>query len=158
MTDKEEFLGVGGKELAEEARKEKQQADQEHQEFLDTVAEEEGAEILETSCNLIGEYVVPLKATMNGELMDRLGRIDARLERLESGEGRAYEVSDAADDASQLLADVVDDPDYHKAKFYSVYEAEGLDALGTFIENVFDALKTERKRRRGAVDGFRKDG
>ncbi len=158
MTDKEEFLGVGGKELAEEARKEKQQADQEHQEFLDTVAEEEGAEILETSCNLIGEYVVPLKAKMNGELMDRLGRIDARLERLESEDARAYELSDAADDAAQLLADLINDPEYHKELFYDVYEAEGLDALGTFIQTVFESLKEERKRRRGAADGFRQDG
>lgn len=130
-------------------------ADQE--DFLDTVAEEEGAEVLETQCNLIGEFTVPLKAKLNGEIMDELGHIHEKLERLEDGDGAAYEISEAADQAAQLLADVIDDPSWHKSKFYKAYEAEGLDPIGVMIERVFDALRNEQDRRRGTADGFRPD-
>jgi len=128
---------------------------QEQQEFLDTVSEEEGAEVLETQCNLIGEYTVPLRAKLDGELMDRMGAIDARLERLEQEDGRAYEFGETADEVSQLLDDAIDDPEYHKELFYQVYQNEGLEALGALLENVFESLKAERERREGAADGFR---
>ncbi len=132
-----------------------QETQQEQQEFLEAVSEEEGAELLETQTELVSGYTVDLKAKMDGKLTDKLGHIDARLERLDSEEARAYEVSEAADDASRLLADIVDDPEYSKSLFYEVYESEGLGALGTMIERAFEALKQERKRRRGTVDGFR---
>ena len=141
--------------LALDAKQSHEDNLQEQQEFLDTVAEEEGADELDTKCNLMGEYVVPVKAKLNGDLMDAMGRIDARLERLQNEEGRAYEFSETADEASQLLADAIDDPEWHKSKFYRAYENEGLKPLGVMLDRVFTSLKEERERRRGTADGFR---
>lgn len=142
--------------MAMDAKESYEQSQIEQQEFLDTVAEEEGAELLETECNLIGDYVVPLSAKLDGELMDAMGRIDARLERLQSKQGRAYEFSETADEVCQLLADVIDSPEWHKSKFYKAYEAEGLEPLGVMLERAFESLKAERERRQGTADGFRK--
>lgn len=148
--------------LAEEAADLILEAEQQYQEnlaeqeaFLETVAEEEGAEVLETQCNLIGDYTVPLKAKLSGEIMDRMGALDDRLERLNAGEARAYEISETADEVSQLLADVINDESWHKEKFYAAYQSEGLDPLGVMLERAFKALKQERERRQGTADGFR---
>lgn len=141
--------------LARQTDNKFEQHKEEQEEFLATVAEEEGAEVLETKCNLIGEYVVPLKAKLDGELMDTMGHLDARVERFETGEARGYEISETADDISQLLADVIDDPEWHKSKFYKAYESEGLDPLGVMLERVFESLKAERERQQGAAEGFR---
>jgi len=153
-TDKQDFDEVAA-DLALDAKESHEENLQEQEEFLDTVAEEEGAEVLETKCNIIGDYVVPLKAKLDGELMDAMGRIDARLERLQNEEGRAYEFSETADEASQLLADAIDDAEWHKSKFYKAYENEGLKPLGVMLDRVFTVLKEERERRRGTADGFR---
>lgn len=142
-------------ELIREADDQLRQNRHKQEQFLETVAEEEGAEVLETECNLIGDYTVPLKAKLSGEIMDRMGALDDRLERLEAGEARAYEISETADEVSQLLADVIDDSDWHKKKFYAAYEAEGLDPLGVMLERAFESLRDERERRRGTADGFR---
>lgn len=144
-------------ELIREADDQLRQNRQEQEQFLETVAEEEGAEVLETECNLIGEYTVPLKAKLSGDIMDRMGALDDRLERLEAGDARAYEISETADEVSQLLADVIEAPDWHKEKFYKAYEAEGLDPLGVMLERAFEQLKAERERRNGVADGFRKE-
>lgn len=140
-----------------EAEQQYQENLAEQEEFLETVAEEEGAEVLETQCNLIGDYTVPLKAKLNGEIMDRMGALDDRLERLNAGEARAYEISETADEVSQLLADVINDESWHKEKFYAAYQAEGLDPLGVMLERAFKSLKQERERRQGTADGFRKE-
>jgi hypothetical protein len=142
-------------ELILEAEEQYQQNQAEHDAFLETVAEEEGAEVLETDVNLIGDYTVPLKAKLNGDLMDRMGHMDARMERFEEGEARGYEISETADEISQLLDDLIEDKEWHKAKFYAAYESEGLDPLGAMLENCFKALKEERERREGVADGFR---
>jgi hypothetical protein len=162
MTDGEQALEIDEEEadafaaqLARETDEKFRENREEQQEFLDTVAEEEGAEVLETKCSLMGEYVVPLRAKLDGEIMDAMGRIDGRLERIESGEARAYEISETADELSRLLADVIDDAEWHKELFYEVYREEGVDPLGVMLERVFDSLKEERERRRGAADGFR---
>jgi len=152
-TDKQDFDEVAA-DLALDAKESHEENLQEQEEFLDTVAEEEGAEVLETKCNIIGDYTVPLRAKLDGELMDAMGRIDARLERLQNEEGRAYEFSETADEVSQLLSDVIDDPEWHKSKFYAAYESEGLEPLGVMLQRAFESLKKERERRRGAADGF----
>lgn len=127
----------------------------EQEAFLETVAEEEGSEVLETQCNIIGDYTVPIKAKLNGELMDRLSHMDARVERFEQGEARGYEITEAADEISQILADVVDDTSWGKEKFYAAYEQEGLAPLGVMLERAFESLKEERERQQGAAEGFR---
>jgi len=132
-----------------EANREEQTA------FLDAVADDEGAEVLETTATIKG-HSVPVSAKLNGEVMDRMGAIDDRLERIEREDARAYEVSEVADNVSQLLADVTDDAALTKREFYRQYEAHGIDPLGVVLEGVFEALKTERERKSGAADGFRK--
>lgn len=122
--------------------------------FLDDVAEEEGAEELTTTCDIHG-HTVDVSATLNGELMDAMSRIDERLERLDGDEGRAYEFSETADDVCQLLADVTEEAALTKRAFYRTYEQHGLNPLGVVLEEVFTALKNERERREGVADGFR---
>lgn len=144
-------------ELIQETNAKYEERRREQREFLDTVSEEEGAEVLETKCNLMGDYTVNLKAKLNGELMDHMGSVDARLERLENEEGRAYEFSEVADETSQILADAIDDSGWPKSLFYEVYEDEGLEPLGEMLSRVFESLREERERRHGTADGFRKD-
>jgi hypothetical protein len=137
---------------------EKYAATQEAQaDFLDTVAEESGAEVLETRCNIIGEYTVDLEAKLSGDILDRMGALEDRLERMERGDAAAYEIGETADEISQILADIIDDGEWHKAKFYAAYEAEGLAPLGAMTERVFESLRAERERRQGAADGFRSE-
>lgn len=150
-------LAEDAADLILEAEEQLQDHRAEQQEFLDTVAEEEGAEVLETECNLVGDYTVTLRATLDGEVMDTMGRIDDRLERVEQGDARAYEIGETADEVARLLGDVIEDPEYDKALFYQVYENEGIDALGVMLERAFGSLKSEKERRRGTADGFRKE-
>ena len=154
MSDKPDFDELA-QDLVDDASQEFEQSREEQAAFLDAVADEEGAEVLETTASIKG-HSVPVSARLNGDVMDAMGRIDSRLERIEREEARAYEVSDTADDVAQLLADVTDDPALTKREFYRQYEAHGIDPLGVVLEEVFKALKTEKERREGAADGFRK--
>ena len=154
MSDKPDFDELA-QDLVDDASQEFEQSREEQAAFLDAVADEEGAEVLETTASIKG-HSVPVSARLNGDVMDAMGRIDSRLERIEREEARAYEVSDTADDVAQLLADVTDDPALTKREFYRQYEAHGIDPLGVVLEEVFSALKTEKERREGAADGFRK--
>lgn len=161
MTEQEpksDELAAEAAELIQETNAKYEERRREQQEFLDTIAEEgKGADVLETKCNLIGDYTVPLKAKLNGDLMDRMGAIEARVERMENEEAAAYEFSEIADEASQILADSIDDSEWNKRKFYEVYREEGVEPLGEMLERVFEALKDERERREGVADGFRED-
>ena len=138
-----------------EADEQLQERRAEHEEFLDTVAAEEGAEVLETSVNLIGEYVVDVRVKIDGELTDRMAHMESRIKRATSGEGSMIDVSETADDVAQLLADMVDDPGWSKAKFYAAYEAEGLDPLGVMLQRIMESVEQERERRHGTAEGFR---
>ena len=141
--------------LAQDAKESFKANREEQAAFLDAVADEEGAERLETTCTIHG-HTVGVSATLNGELMDAMSRIDNRLERLENEEGRAYEFSETADDVCQLLSDVTDEPALTKSAFYATYSEHGLDPLGVILESVFESLQAERERKEGAADGFRK--
>lgn len=138
-----------------EAEESYQERMAEQEEFLETVRKEEGAEVIETQCNLIGDYTVPIKAKTDGELTDRLSHLDARVERFETGEARGYEISETADEIAQLLADLIDDDGWHKEKFHAAYQAEGLAPLGVMLERVMNAIKDEREREEGVAKGFR---
>ena len=157
MSDAEPDFDEIAADLALDAKESFEQSREEQEAFLETVAQEEGAEVLETQCNLIGDYTVPLKAKLDGDLMDAMGRIDDRLQRLQGKQGRAYEITETAEEVSQLLADVIDDPEWHKSKFYAAYQSEGLDPLGVMLERAFESLKQERERRNGTADGFRSE-
>ena len=137
---------------AEEALQERR-ANQD--ELLNAVSENEGAKVLETQCNIMGDITVPLRAKLNGELIDRMGQVEHRLERVQSEQGSTYDVSEAADDAASLLADSIDSSEWDKAMFYEAYREEGLQPLGEMLKRAFESLKKERERQEGAAEGFR---
>lgn len=142
-------------ELIQETKEQHEQNRKEQQEFLDTVAEEEGAEVLETKCDIHG-HTVDVSAKLNGALMDAMGRVDDRLERIDNQEARAYEISATAEEVSDMLETVTEDKQLHKDAFYREYEKHGIEVLGVILQEVFESLKKEKKRRQGAADGFRK--
>jgi len=142
-------------ELILEAEEQLQQNRAEQEAFLEDIAEDEGAEMLETTCNIKG-HTVDISAKLNGDLWDAMGRIDDRLERFERGESGAYEYGESADEVARILDDVTDDPKLHKKAFYETYQEHGLGPLGAILEEVFEALRKEKERRSGVADGFRK--
>lgn len=150
MTDDDQL-----KQLVEQTRERHEEREQEIAEFHEAVKEESDAVVLETTCNLAGDIVVDISAKRNGDLMDRMGHIEERLEYVETEERGTYKITEAADDAAQLLADVVDDPAFTKDEFYTVYQSEGLDELGKMLRRVFNSLEQEGERLQGAADGFR---
>lgn len=143
------------KELLEKTNERYEEQQEQIEKFHEAVKSESDAEVIETETNLVGEIVVPVSAKQNGDLIDRMGAIEERLERVERENRGTYEITDAAEDASQLLADVVDEPGLDKQEFYKVYRSEGLEELGKMLETAFGAIQTEAERRAGAVDGFR---
>jgi len=147
-------LAAEAAELIEETKEQHEQNRQEQQEFLDTVAEEEGAEGLETKCDIYG-HTVDVSAKLNGALMDAMGRVDDRLERIGNQEARAYEISQTAEEVADMLDTVIDESQLHKDAFYREYEKHGIDPLGVILQEVFESLKKEKERRKGAADGFR---
>jgi len=139
-----------------DAEEQLQENRKEQQEFLDTVAEEEGEAPVETTCNIVGDYTVPLSAKMNGDLIDRMSAVQEQGQRVEQNpESEGHKISEVADQMCQVLADVIDDPEWHKQKFYEAYRAEGPEPILTMLERCFDALKQERERMEGDADGFR---
>ena len=155
--DAEQDFDEVAADLALEAQESYEEKKAEQEAFLDTVAEESEVPVAETTCNIIGDYVVDVRAELDGELTDRVGDMEARLERLKNGQGHAYELTEAADEAAQMLADLVDDPEWHKEKFYAAYERTSIDGLLLMVENVFTVIKEERERQSGAAEGFRRE-
>jgi len=142
-------------ELIEETNERYEAAQERKEEFLETVKDDSDEEVVETSCNLVGDMVVDIRAKRNGELIDRMGHIEETLEAVEAEEEGTYRISEVADEASQLLADTVQDSGLDKEAFYIAYSEEGIDELGKMIENVFESIETEVERIKGASDGFR---
>jgi len=142
-------------ELMQEAEQEYQQKREEQQAVLDTVAEEDGADVLETTCNIAGDHTVPLKAKLNGKVLDQMGALEARFEDFEDGNVKGYEIGETADDMAQMLADVVDSPEWDKQTFYGLYEKEGLEPIGKLLIRALNSLLKERERQQGAAEGFR---
>lgn len=132
-----------------------EQAQEQKAEFLEEVKEDSESEVIETECNLVGDMVVTVRAKRNGELIDRMGHMEERLEYVEQNESGTYQITEFADNASQLLADIVQDSGLDKDAFYQAYREEGIDELGKMLENVFGAIETEVERKQGAADGFR---
>lgn len=154
MPDDEQDFDELAADLALDAKESYEVAREEQHALLDDVAKEEGADVLETQAT-IRENTVPVSGRLNGDLFDRMGELDERVERIERGDARAYEVSETADELAQLLADLIDDPEFTKAGAYNTYRESGIEPLGVILEAVFEALKAEEERRQGAADGFR---
>lgn len=142
-------------ELIEETNQRYEAAQERKEEFLETVKDDSDEDVVETSCNLVGDMVVDIRAKRNGELIDRMGHIEETLEAVKAEEEGTYRISEVADEASQLLADIVEDSGLDKEAFYIAYRKEGIDELGKMIESVFESIETEVERIKGASDGFR---
>lgn len=154
--DAEAEMDAIAAQLAQDAKESYEVQKQEQQEFLDTVAEEEGAEVLETTCNLIGDYTVPLKAKMNGDLMDRMAGVQAQGKQIEANPNEeAHKTPEVVDRMCQILADLIDDAEWNKEKFYAAYRSEGWQPIMKMLNRAFESLEGERERREGAADGFR---
>lgn len=158
MSDNEDPLAEGAAELVQETTEKFEEQKAKQEEFLESVAEEEGEPPLETDVDLLdnGEYIVPLSAKFNGDLIDRMSAIKAQGEAIEANpEEEGHEISRIGDEMCQILADVVDDPEWPKQTFYGVYKQEGPDPLVVMLERAFESLKQERERREGTAEGFR---
>lgn len=142
--------------LVEESRKTRRELESEQEEFLDSLQEEHGGDLVETKTTLPGGNIAHIEVNLNGELMDRMSHMDSKLADLENpGPGDLENIGTAMDEASQILADITVEAKFSKTVFYEVYRRYGPEALGEHIEAVFDAIEKEMKRKQGAVDGFR---
>lgn len=154
MTDAEQDFDELAADLALDAKESWEDARAEQDAYLQEVAEEEGAELLETKCNIQGN-TVPVSARLNGELMDKMGRLEDRIERVENGDAGPKTISETADELSQLLADMIDDPEAQKRGFYKMYHDAGIQPLAVILEKLVDAIQQERERQEGVAEGFR---
>jgi len=142
-------------ELLMETEEAYQEQKAEQEAIIEEIGEEAGAPLLETKCNIIGERVVPVSAKLNGDLIDRFGKIDARLSKGEEADSAVYEFGQAVRDGCELLADMIDDKTWDATTLLAAYKQEGHGAILTMINNVFDSLTKERERVEGAASGFR---
>jgi hypothetical protein len=152
--DKAEFLGEDGAALADEARENHRDAIEERESFLSALREEEGADTLQTEVTLVAGHSVSVSVTLNGEFIRRLSKIEQTVDRVDD-DTTVSDVNDAALDVAGILAEVIDSDAYDKSTFVQVYESEGIEVLGSLLSKVFEGVKRERQRRRGAADGFR---
>lgn len=141
--------------LIEETQERHEEKQESIEQFHEAVKEESDTDILETKCNIVGDIIVDVSAKKNGELIDKMGQIEERLEYVDENEVGTYKITQAAEDAATLLDDVVDDPELTKQEFYKVYRSEGLEELGKILESVFESIQNEGERQQGAADGFR---
>lgn len=156
MSDSD-FLSEEELETIERTREKRREHKAKQQEVLDSISEEHGGELIETPVSLTSDFQATIKTKMNGEVTDSLAYIEDTIESFEEDEGKVRDLSKTADKAATLLGDVIEEPEYNKELFYNVYLQEDLEALGALIEIVFEAIEEEKKRMRGAVDGFRKE-
>jgi hypothetical protein len=152
--DKSDILGDEGVALVDEAREGHQDAIDERESFLSALRESEGADSIDTQVALVGDHSVSVSVTLNGAFIRRLSQVEERVDAVEQ-DGRLSDVNDAALDVAEILADVIVDEAYDKGTFIQVYESEGIEVLGNLLTKVFEGVKRERERRRGAADGFR---
>jgi hypothetical protein len=154
MQDKSEFFDADELDAVTAARETHEERKQTQRAFLDAVSSDSESERLETQTELAEGIVVPLEAKLNGEVIDTLGSVQERLENAEE-DGRLYQISDAVDDACQLLADIIADPAYNKEVFHDVYKKEGAADIAKMLRRSFEALQQERERLSGDAEGFR---
>lgn len=154
MQDKSEFFDADELDAVAEARETHEERKQTQRAFLDAVSSDSESERLETQTEIADGIVVPLEAKLNGDVIDTLGAVQERLENAEDT-GKLYEISEAVDDATQLLADIIADPAYDKAVFHEVYQSEGPADIAKMLRRSFEALQQERKRLSGDAEGFR---
>lgn len=153
--DKSDILGDEGAALVDEAREEHQDAIDERESFLSALRESEEVDSIDTQVSLVAGHSVSVGVVLNGEFIRRLSGIEERVDAVDEDEASISVINDVAMDVAGILGDVIQDDAYTKSTFVEVYESEGLDVLAQLMNRVFTGISEERKRRRGAADGFR---
>jgi len=151
----DDFLGEGGAAILDESRGSKRESDRERQEFLETIRDTDQAELIETKVTLVDGFAVTVSTKLDGHVTKTMADIDRRVESIESGEGRAYELQEVAELTAELMSSVIAEDHFDQSLFMEVYDSEGMEVLVGMMERVFEGINEERKRRMGAADGFR---
>jgi len=143
-------------ELIRETNEQYQQNREEQHELLKAVAEEDGAPLLETQCEIY-DHVVPVSGRLTGGLMERFESLDDEIQRRQDGDDDARRVSAIIRELTEELSALIDDGELTADELYQLYRREGGEPLRTIADNVIDALKREDERERGTADGFREE-
>jgi len=141
-------------ELAQETDEKFQSNKEDQHALLEAAAEEDGAPLLETKCEIYGE-VVPVSGRLTGDLIDRVTQLDNTAKAVADGEEDAGELQTIISELTGICADLIDDDDLTQSELYKLYRAEGVTPLRTITENVMSALQQEDERVSGAANGFR---
>jgi len=141
-------------ELAQETDEKFQENKEDQHALLEAAAEEDGAPLLETKCEIYGE-VVPVSGRLTGDLIDRVTQLDNTAKAVADGEEDAGELQTIISELTGICADLIDDDDLTQSELYKLYRAEGVTPLRTITENVMSALQQEDERVSGAANGFR---
>lgn len=144
--------------LQEEAAETRRELEAEQEAVLESLQEEHGGDLIETSCTLPGDNPATIECVLNGDLIDRMSHVDAMLEELLDGDpdpGSMSNIGEAMDEAASVMAGITAEPKYSKEVFYEIYRRYGPEALGKHVEAAFEAIEREQQRKTGAADGFR---
>lgn len=141
-------------EVAKETEEAYQAQKEQQHELLEAVAEEDGAPLLETRCNIYG-VTVPVSGRLTGEFVERVEALDAEAKRRADGESDDTGVSDIIAELCEILDGLIDDDELTTEGLYQQYRQEGVGPVRTIIDEVMDALKDEQERVEGTADGFR---
>lgn len=135
-------------------KEKKRELEKEQQEILGEIQEEHGGELIETPVTIAGDYTATVKTKLHGQLISRMGAVQDRLEAGEEQES-LRDIDSAMDEAATILDGIIEEAEYDKKLFFSVYDQEGPEALAAIIKKVFSAIKKEQERKAGQIDGFR---
>jgi hypothetical protein len=153
--NKSEIFGERGAELVDGAGDLAADADRQRSRLIAAIRDEQGGDTPTTEVKLAEGFTVDVRTRLDGALLNRLSQMERDLERAQEGDGGIAAVQKISKQAATLLADLVKDDSYDEALFLAVYEAEGLDAIGTFLQRIFNAIAEVKQEEREAADGFR---
>lgn len=151
-SDRDTELSEQAVELVEQATEAHEQSREEQHELLEAVAEEDGAPLLETQCEIYG-VVVPVSGRLTGSFIERVEELDAEARKRAEGDGGG--VSDIVRELCEILDGLIDDDELTQRGLYRQYREEGVRPIRTILDETMDALEAEQERVEGTADGFR---
>ena len=140
--------------LAQDAQESFEENKAKQHDLLDAVAEEDGAPLLETKCDIHG-ITVPVSGRLTGAFVERIERLDAEAKKRANGESDKSGVSDIIRELAVIIDDLIDDPELTARGVYQTYQSEGVKPVRTILEEVMAALQREQERVEGTAKGFR---
>jgi len=153
--DSSELFGDDGARLISEAGDVAAETRERQQAFMDALRDSGGDDAMTVETELLPDFPITVSTRLDGDIIDRLGAIDKKLESVEDEDARAYVISDAARDAASILSDVIVDDEYSMSLFMNVYKQQGLEALGEFLQTVFTAVRDAQEERHEVAESFR---